>query len=76
MFEEIMPWRKLYEDDQDSNENGLSSFSPDSYMDDEIELRRQASIDLCRAAFKTVSRVDAYELLNELAKWHEVGRYE
>ena len=73
---EIMPWRKLYEDDQDSNEDGMASFSSDSYMEDEIAERRKASVDLCRLVFKTVSRDDAYELLNELTKWHEVGRYE
>lgn len=72
---EIMPWRKLFEDDQDSNENGISSFSPDSYMEDEIAERRQASVDLCRLIFKTVCRDDAYQLLNELTEWHEVGRY-
>ena len=37
---EIRPWRELYEEDQDSNENGMSSFSPDSYMQDEIDALR------------------------------------
>lgn len=33
-------WRTRFEEDQDSNEDGIASFSPDSYMQDEInELR-------------------------------------
>lgn len=38
----IRPWRELFEEDQDSNEDGLSSFSPDSYMQDEIDELRAA----------------------------------
>ncbi|MGY2429595.1 hypothetical protein [Pseudomonas tolaasii] len=38
----IRPWRERYEEDQDSNEDGIASFSSDSYMQDEIdELRNK-----------------------------------
>lgn len=34
------------------------------------------SVEACRSAFKAVPKDEAYDLLNELTVWHEVGRYE
>ena len=52
---EIRPWRELYEEDQDSDENGMSSFSPDSYMQDEIDALR---VELIAAEQRNRRRAD------------------
>lgn len=44
------PWREMYEEDQDSNENGIADFSPDSYMQDEIDELRAYVAEIKKAS--------------------------